>query len=89
MSMDRCRHCSELIDTDECPECYRGAKGDTLLCDSCAEDAWICERCEEVCDVTEASEVEDSEAWGAREVQTVHYLVSNCCGENVRRIGEE
>ena len=87
--MSLCDHCNEPIDTDECPECYRGKKGDTLLCDSCAEDAYICDKCGEVCDVTEVPELEDSEAWGAREVRTVYYLVSNCCGDDVRRIGEE
>lgn len=89
MSMARCNRCSDLIDTDECPECYRGKNGDTLLCDACAKDAWICEACGEVCDTEEASEVEVSEAWGAREVQTVYHLISNCCGADVCRIGEE
>ena len=45
----------------------------------------ICDKCGEVCDVTEVPELEDSEAWGAREVRTVYYLVSNCCGDDVRR----
>lgn len=88
MSMSRCDHCNEPIDTDDCPECYRGKDGDVLLCDPCAEDAYLCSKCEKVCDVIEVEDTEVSEAWGAREVQRVTFLVSECCGKDVVTVTE-
>lgn len=38
MSLDNCKKCGLLIDTDEDPECYfRGIK-DTCLCEDCQAD---------------------------------------------------
>jgi hypothetical protein len=88
MSMARCATCADLIDTDDSPECYRGRDGDVLLCDPCAEGAKFCADCGHHCDTIEVEDTEVSEAWGARQVERVTYLVSDCCGENVESADE-
>ena len=52
MSMMRCEHCSNLIDTDEDVECFtrdeRGRYGEgPCLCENCRDD-YYCEACGEM-----------------------------------------
>jgi hypothetical protein len=46
----------------------------------------ICEQCGKLCDTTETSEYETSEAWGAVETHEVRYLVSRCCHAGVEPV---
>ena len=47
MSMDRCFHCCELIDTDDFPDAYLPHYADRCVCESCQENRYeLCEQCE-------------------------------------------
>jgi hypothetical protein len=42
MSIDRCKHCHDLVDTDDDPDAYQA--GDFCVCEACREEhyVWCC-----------------------------------------------
>ena len=50
---------------------------------------FICEKCDERCDVIEKHESEPYEFWGLRGFHHYSTLISHCCGDDVREIDED
>jgi len=89
--MDRCYPCGAVVDTDypeDCRYLSYGPKDERCVCDACLPDIHMCQRCGFVCQAVEHEETEASEAWGAREVIRVKYLLSDCCCETVLPVEE-
>jgi hypothetical protein len=89
MSMDRCAVCNSIVDTDNPDDCRYlsyGDRDDRCVCDNCLPSISVCQRCGFVCEPVEHEETEVSEAWGARQVERVKYLLSDCCCETVEEV---
>jgi hypothetical protein len=50
---------------------------------------YICEKCEDVCDVVSGDDGGYEEAWGARTWVPSAVTVSDCCGHDVEDVSEE
>ena len=87
--MDRCCQCNALVDTDDPDDCRYlpfGYRDERCVCDNCLPEMHLCQRCGFVCTPVEYDEVDDSEAWGAREVRRITYQLSDCCKETVEEV---